>query len=347
MPMRAVGGNLWTMRKLLVAIPALNEAPTVGRVISSIPRIMEGLDGIDVLVVDDGSADATAETSRDSGAMVIRHGRNLGLGKAFRTALDFARSNGYHYMVTIDADGQFDPKDIPLLLAPLIRSGADFATASRFLDPELEPKMPALKRWGNRVVARLVSMLSGVTVRDATCGFRAYGPVALEKLSSFSSFTYTQEVIIDLASKGLRIEEVPLKVLAERPVGDSRIAASISRYAVLSLAAMYSTAHDHKPWRFYGIPALILLLLGIACELFVGIRWLLLGMVTPFKGIAISGLFLIVFGALLVLIASLADTSSHNRHLIEQTIAENVRLRRNGQGSDRDRKKTEDDETES
>jgi glycosyltransferase involved in cell wall biosynthesis len=335
------------MSKLLVTIPALNEAPTVGRVISSIPEGIEGIDVIDVLVVDDGSTDSTADTSRQNGAMVIRHGRNLGLGMAFRTALDFARSHGYHFMVTIDADGQFDAKDIPLLLRPLMEGRADFATSSRFLDADLEPSMPALKRWGNRVVARLVSMLSGVTVKDATCGFRAYGPAALERLSSFSSFTYTQEVIIDLASKGLRIAEVPLKVLAERPVGDSRIAGSLSRYAVLSLAAMYSTAHDHKPWRFYGIPALILLILGMACELFVGIRWLMMGMVTPFKGVAIVGLFLIVFGALLALIASLADTSSHNRHLIEQTIAENVRLRRHASQTDPGVERAEEDEDRS
>lgn len=317
------------MRKLLIAIPAYNEEPTVASVVSGLPRAMDGVDRIDVLVVDDGSTDLTADAASRAGARVLSHGRNLGLGAAFRSSLGYARENGYRWMVTLDADGQFSPASVPRVAAPVLEDRADLATASRFADPDLIPRgISRIKLWGNRRVARLVSVLSGVAVADATCGFRAYGPRALEMLSSFSRFTYTQEVIIDLASKGMRIREVPVEVLAERPAGDSRISGNLWRYAALSLAAMYSVSHDHRPWRFYGIPALVMMALGTVAEVFVFVRWLAVGMVTPYKGVAIAGLFLVTFGAIFGLFASLADTSSHNRRLSESILADRVRRRR-------------------
>ena len=315
-------------KRVLVALPALNEEATLAGVIGGIPAGLPGVERLDVLVVDDGSTDGTAEVARKAGARVIGHGRNLGLGEAFRTALRYARRQGCHCLVTMDSDGQFDPSQIPFLLAPIMEGRADLVTASRFADQDLIPEMPAVKLWGNRRVARLVSRLSGVPIADATCGYRVYGPGALERLSSFSRFTYTQEVIIDLAGKGLTILEVPVRVLGTRPVGTSRIASSLWRYAVLSLAAMYSTAHDHRPWRFYGTPAIVLMLLGLAGDGFVFVRWLMTGKVTPFAGVAIAGLFLVTFGVLLLLFASLADTASHNRHLTEEVIAQNVRRSR-------------------
>lgn len=317
-----------TKMRVLVAIPAYNEALTIDSVIGGIPADIPGTSCIDILLVDDGSTDETAEVALSAGAMVISHARNMGLGEAFRTALEFARQHGYSVMVTIDADGQFDPEHIPVLLEPVLEKRADLVTASRFADPDLVPSMPKLKIWGNHRVAKLVGGFSGISIRDATCGYRVYGPAAIEKLSSFSRFTYTQEVIIDLASKGLSILEIPVRVLGERPVGDSRIAGNLWRYAVLSLAAMYSIAHDHRPWKFYGTPALVLMLLGVSADLFVFIRWLITGMVTPFAGVAIAGLFLMTFSVLLFLFASLADTASHNRHLLENTVAYNVRRNR-------------------
>lgn len=317
---------------VLVALPAFNEEATVSRVISGIPGEAFGV-AIDILTVDDGSTDSTAERAGEAGARVVSHGRNLGLGEAFRTSLEYARDNGYRVMVTIDADGQFDPAHIPLLLEPVLEGRADFVTASRFSDPELLPDMPGIKVWGNRRVARLVSRLSGIDIDDATCGFRAYGPAALEKLSSFSRFTYTQEVIIDLASKGLSIMEVPVRVLGRRPHGDSRVARSLWRYAFLSLAAMYSISHDHRPWKFYGIPALVLFILGVSADLFVLTRWILVGRISPFTAVGLGGLFLITFSVLLFLFASLADTASHNRRLIESILSDRIRSKRERGGT--------------
>lgn len=317
--------------RVLISIPTLNEEKTVGGVISGIPAEIEGVSVLDVLVIDDGSSDATAERAREAGASVIRHARNRGLGAAFRTALASARDGGYDALVTIDGDGQFDPAGISSLLAPLVDGSADLVTCSRFMPGTPRGSTPWIRRFGNGVVAAMVNALTGSRVHDATCGFRAYGPAALEWISSFSRFTYTQETLIDLAWKRMRIREVALPVRGVRQHGRSSISGNLVRYAFLSAGAIYSASHDHMPWRFYGLPGLAMTAAGLIAEALVFARWIDTGKVTPFKGVAIAGLFLVVIGLLLTIMASLAESSSHTRHLIEEQTAYRVRQTRSGQ----------------
>ncbi len=313
--------------KTLVAIPALNEEITIKQVISAIPEQLHGTQ-VEVLVVNDGSTDSTAAKAHEAGADVISHGRNMGLGTAFRTMLSYAREKGFHFMATMDADGQFNPADLPALTKPVIENRADFSTASRFMNPELMPDMPFLKKWGNARVAKLVSNLANTKIYDATCGFRVYGPKALERVSCFSRFTYTQEVLIDIAKKGLRIKEIPTKIRGEREHGKSRIASNLWRYATLSVEAMYSVAHGHSPWRFYGTPAFSLIGIGVLLDVFTLSWWITRGSISPFTAFGMGGLFLITFGILLILFASIADISASNRKMLEEiTAIETRRIR--------------------
>lgn len=314
--------------RVLVAVPALNEEKTIQAVVSGIPRTIPGAERIDVVVIDDGSTDSTADLALQAGARVIRHAGNRGLGAAFRSALSIARENGYDILVTIDGDGQFDPAGIGLMLQSVLDGTADLVTCSRFISGTAPEGIPWIKRFGNRRVAGLVNRLAGADLHDATCGFRAYGPSALERLTSFSRFTYTQETMIDLAWKGMSIKEIALPVIARREYGRSRISGNLLRYAILSAGAMYSAAHDHMPWKFYGIPGLVMILGGLVAEAAVFTRWLMVALVTPFKGVAIAGLFLVVIGLLFAIMASLADSSSHNRHLLEELTTGSVRSRR-------------------
>jgi len=105
---------------LVILIPALNEAASIAGVIDSMPKKIEGVDQIEVLVVDDGSTDDTAQLAQNAGATVISHPFNQGVGMAFNTGLAAALEMGADIMVNIDADGQFSPKDIPVLIAPII-----------------------------------------------------------------------------------------------------------------------------------------------------------------------------------------------------------------------------------
>jgi len=216
---------------LLVVIPALNEERTVAEVIRGIPQDLAGVASVEVLVVDDGSTDRTAEEAAAAGALVIRHPTPRGVGASFASSLRYAIDRGADLVVSIDADGQFDPADIRALIRPVVADEADFATASRFADPALVPRMPALKLWGNRAMARLVSRLAGQSFHDVSCGMRCYGRRALLSLNPMGRFTYTQEVFLNLAFKQLRIVEVPVAVRGEREFGESRVAGNLWTYA--------------------------------------------------------------------------------------------------------------------
>ena len=139
---------------LLVVIPCLDEAPTVGRVVAGVPRDIPGIERVDIVVLDDGSSDATGERAREAGAEVVRHHTTRGLGATFQEAVGIAIARNVDVLLHIDGDGQFDPGDIPLLVKPVVDHDAHMATASRFLDRDLVPTMPAVKRG---VVARIVT----------------------------------------------------------------------------------------------------------------------------------------------------------------------------------------------
>ena len=129
---------------LLVVVPCLNEEPTVHRVVTGVPRDIPGIARVDVLVIDDGSSDGTAARATDAGAEVVRHSTTQGLGATFREAVGIAISKGVDVVVHIDGDGQFNPADIPLLVRPVVENEVHMATASRFLNRDLIPTMPAI-----------------------------------------------------------------------------------------------------------------------------------------------------------------------------------------------------------
>jgi glycosyltransferase involved in cell wall biosynthesis len=235
------------MKRLLVIMPALNEAESIGGVIREIPEEIEGIDSIEVLVVDDGSTDDTVAVAREAGASVISLHANMGLGVAMQTGIDEAVRRRVGYAVNIDSDGQFDPKDIPKVLAPLLAGQADFASASRFKDKSLVPTMPMVKRWGNWGMSKIVSWICGQSFADVSCGFRAYTRETMLQLVLSGDFTYTQESFILLAQRNRRIVEVPLTVRGVREKGKSRIASNLFRYAYRTTGIIYSCVRDFTP----------------------------------------------------------------------------------------------------
>ncbi len=306
--------------RMLVALPALDEERTVAGVIRGIPRTLEGIAAVDVVVVDDGSGDRTAELAAAAGAHVIRHPTRRGVGAAFDTALRYAIETGADLLVTIDADGQFNPSDIPALIAPVVEGEADFTTASRFKDPALVPEMPGLKRWGNRMMARLVSRLTGETFSDVSCGLRCYKRRAALTLNPMGRFTYTQEVFLNLAFKQLRIVEVPVAVRGEREHGTSRVAGSLWRYGINTAGIIFRCYRDYRPLRFFGAVAGMLLLPAAALGVFLLAHYLESGSFSPHKWAGFTGAALAVLGVLMLFMGLIGDMLARHRIYLEELL---------------------------
>src|SRR2546423_1601436 len=323
--------------KLVVTIPALNEEKTIAQVIAGVPRNLPGVDEVEVIVMNDGSTDRTAEVAQRAGAIVVNLIGRPGLGYVFRTGLERAMRRGADIIVNIDGDGQFNSADIAKLVMPLLEDRADFATCSRFADPALRPVMPTVKYWGNRGVTRIINWVCGGTCfTDVSCGFRAFNREAAYRLTLFGRFTYTQETFIDLFSKGLRIVEVPLKVRGVREHGKSRVASNLWKYATNSLPIILRAMRDIQPLKFFGGISAILLLLGMLFGGFVTI-WYAVGEkvktfqngraiysvvhhTSPFTSlITVSGvLFTLAF--LLFALALLADMLGRHRRITEELL---------------------------
>ena len=308
------------MKTLVVVIPALNEAKTIGSVIDRIPRAIAGISAIQVVVVNDGSTDETSAIATKVGATVISHAQPMGVGYAFQQGLQKALELGADYIVNIDADGQFNPEDIPVLLSPIMNGNAQFATATRFAREEFMPTMPAIKLWGNRWMVRIINTITSKNFTDVSCGFRAYTREAALRLTLFGRFTYTQESFIDLAFKGISMTEVPLKVRGEREYGKSRVASNLWKYGIKSATIIFRAARDYKPFYFIGLPGIILLALGVLAGLFVLWHFIATGQTSPYRSLVTASGVCMIIGFLLIFISFLADMTHRNRVLIEEAL---------------------------
>jgi glycosyltransferase involved in cell wall biosynthesis len=292
--------------KLLILIPCFNEASTIAAVVHSIPRNVPGIDRVDVLVIDDGSADGTAVIASEAGASILRHSTNRGVGAAFHSGVAYAIRHNYAFAANIDGDGQFDPQDIPRLLAPLLADEADMTTGSRFKDRALTPAMPRAKLFGNHAVAYLVSKLLGGRFFDVSCGFRCYSRQALLRLNLHGRFTYTQETFVDLKANGMRIVEVPVVVryFSDRT---SRVANSLVKYAINSGGIIFRAYRDYYPLKFFGYISLALFVpaAGFAA-LFFG-HFILTGRFSGYLFAGMTAGFLLLLSILFLIIAIVAD----------------------------------------
>jgi len=316
-------------------IPAYNEEATIGEVIGTIPRQIEGISKVEVLVVDDGSADKTVEVARDAGAdEIVSHTGNKGVGAAFSTGIDNALRMRADIIVNIDADGQFNARDIPRLIEPVLKNRADIAVCSRFLGEDSEPEMPFAKRFGNRVFTRLVSLLARQRFTDTQCGFRAYSRDTALRLVLFGGFTYTQEVFLEACRKGLKIVEVPIRVKYS-DVRSSRVVRNPFSYAIRALMIIMRTVRDYTPLKFFGVIGVLVSLCGLVSGSYILLHWLRTGLVSPHIPLAIlTGVFLTV-GFQLVILALIADMVGRNRRILEDAFYLIKRENYGGKNADR------------
>lgn len=192
--------------KVVAVIPAYNESARVTGVVRGVRPAVDA-----VVVVDDGSTDATADRAREAGAVVVRHAMNCGAGAATMTGIHAARALGADVVVTIDADGQHDPRNTPTLLAPILREEADIAIGTRFRGPK--NTIPLIRRLFNAIGNVVTYIMTGKYVSDSQSGFKAFGPAPTHMLHlHLSGFEFCTEVIREAANHRWRLVEIPIRV---------------------------------------------------------------------------------------------------------------------------------------
>ena len=221
--------------RVLIVVPAYNESRSLGEVVD---RIRAALENVDVLVVDDGSLDSTAEVAEGRGTLVAQLPFNLGVGGAMRTGYRYALRHGYDAVVQIDADGQHDPSEIPQLLRQLTH--CDIAIGSRFA-AGTEYEVGRIRRLAMRGLARVVSGLAHQRLTDVTSGFRATNLRAIRLFASHYPAEYlgdTVESLVIAVRKGYKVVEVPVRMRQRSHGRGSQSTIRSSLYLVRAIAAL-------------------------------------------------------------------------------------------------------------
>jgi len=301
--------------KLVIQIPAYNEEATIAKALAALPRSVPGFSSVETLVIDDGSTDATSERAREAGAgRVVRLTTNRGLAEAFSVGLSEALAMGADVIVNFDADLQYDPADIPALVAPVLEGRADFTIGDR--GPGQLAHFSPSKRLLQRMGSWVVRQASGIQVTDAVSGFRAVSAEAARRLNVFSKLTYTLETLIQAGYKGLRVVSVPVR--AHPPVRPSRLFTSTFKYVLLQGSNVLRITALYKPMKVFSIAGAFFLLAGAA----LGLRFLGYYFFGANPGGHLQSLILaavlIVVGFQTLLIALLADLVAINRRLLEE-----------------------------
>ncbi len=308
--------------KLIVQIPCFNEEQTLPQTVADIPRRIDGIDEVEVLVIDDGSRDRTVEVARDIGVdHIVRNKRNVGLARSFRKGLDACLVRGADIIVNTDGDNQYVGADIAKLVEPIIGGRADIVIGDRETHKieHFSPVKKLLQYLGSGVVRKL----AGIWVPDTVSGFRAFSREAAIRLNVVSSFSYTIETVIQAGKRQMMVLSVPIRTNPK--TRDSRLFRSIPHFIQNSLGTMMRMYAMYQPLRVFFFVGLALSVIGLLPIL----RFLFLyftdGGAGHLQSLLLGSVF-VILGFITFMIGLVADLISFNRQLLEMTLERVRRL---------------------
>lgn len=299
--------------KLIIQIPCFNEEDSLSVTLNALPKKIEGVDEIEILIINDGSSDKTVEVAKNSGIKnILSFNKNYGLAKAFSLGLQKSIELGADIIVNTDADNQYCADDIEKLIKPIIENKADMVIGERPISDikHFSPVKKMLQKLGSNVL----SLVAGVKINDAPSGFRAISRNAAMKINVFDNYTYTLETIIQANAKGLTITNVPVRVNKE--LRKSRLISNMFVYVLRSVLTMTRMFIVYRPFRFFALIAIIFLLAGTIT----GARFLYYYFIGHGSGHVqslILSSILIITGVQTFVVAVASDLLSINRKLLE------------------------------
>lgn len=300
--------------KLIIQISCFNEEESLPETLRALPKHLEGIDEIEVLIINDGSSDKTAETAAKHGANhIVNFKRNQGLARSFMVGIQTCLKLGADIIVNTDADNQYEAEDIPALIHPILEGKADMVIGSRPISRIQHFSLP--KKIMQKIGSWLVRKASRTKVLDAPSGFRAISRNSALKLNVFNNFTYTHETIIQAGQKNMVVASVPVRV--NKTTRPSRLFKSIPSYIARSVIAILRMVVVYRPFRFFLTLGVIFFLAG-----FVFAARYLYFMITGGGGGHIQSVILagvlIGISFQMVLVAFIADLLGVNRKLLEE-----------------------------
>ncbi len=302
--------------KLIIQIPCFNEEKTLPVTMRDIPKRIDGIDEIEVLIIDDGSTDRTVEVARNLGVHhIVRLTKNKGLAEAFMAGINAALSLGADIIVNTDADNQYAGSDIARLVKPILEGKADIVIGNRQIDKigHFSTAKKLLQKLGSWVVRQV----SNTDIPDTTSGFRAMNREAALRLNVLSRFTYTLETIIQAGKKNLAVTHIP--VHTNEKLRESRLFSSIPTYIKRSIGTIFRIYTIYEPLKMFMIIGGTIFSLG----LFISFRFLyfyLTGHVSGHIQSLLLATVLFIIGFQTMVMGLMADLIGSNRSLIENTL---------------------------